>query len=360
MGKNSRRKKRESLPFGTLVSVGPQPGIEQVLISNISYTPAYYNENCDMDINNLEKEVASDKFNWININSLYDVDLLRKVGAHFGLHNLLLEDILQTEHIPKFEEFLADDKGTRNHLFMTLKMISVNEDGNIDFEQVALVLGKNYVISFQEEPGDFFDTVRRRLLEPSAQVRNKSSDYLFFRLMDVVVDNYFNVLELLGDQLEDLEAKTLHENEESNLREILKVKKNLIYLRKSVFPLREALSKLNKTESELIQDNNVKYLSDIYDHTIHVIQSIETYRDLVSSLMDLHLSSISYRMNVVMKVLTIISTIFIPLTFLAGVYGMNFHYFPELDFPYAYPLFWLVCVIITVGMLIFFRRKKWL
>ncbi len=353
MSKHRKRKKHESLPFGTLVPVGEKPGIEQVLISNISYTPGFYNENCDIDINNLAKEFTPDKFHWININSLYDLDLLKKVGAHFGLHNLLLEDILQTEHIPKYEEF---DK----HLFITLKMISVSEEGTIDFEQVAIVLGKNYVISFQESPGDFFDPVRKRLLDASAQVRNKGSDFLFFRLIDVVVDNYFNVLEHSGDQLELLEAKTLDDSEESNLREILSVKKDLIYLRKSVFPLREALSKLSKTESDVVQDNNLKYLSDIYDHTIHVIQSIETYRDLVSSLMDLHLSSISYRMNVVMKVLTIISTIFIPLTFLAGVYGMNFHYFPELDFPYSYPIFWLICLVLAVVMLIYFRRKKWL
>ncbi len=353
MGKNSKRKKRESLPFGTLVSVGEKPGIEQVLISNISYTSGFYNENHAVDVNNLAKEISADKFHWININSLYDVKLLEKVGKHFGLHNLLLEDILQTEHIPKYEEF---DK----HLFITLKMISVTEEGKIEFEQVAVVLGKNYVISFQEQPGDFFDPVRKRLLDPSAQVRNKSSDFLFFRLIDVIVDNYFVVLENIADQMEEMEARTMGENEEDNLREILNVKKNLILLRKSVFPLREALSKLSKTESEIIQDNNLKYLSDIYDHTIHVIQSIETYRDLVSSLMDLHLSSISYRMNVVMKVLTIISTIFIPLTFLAGVYGMNFHYFPELDWPYAYPLFWLICIILAVCMLIFFRRKKWL
>lgn len=353
MGKNSRRKKRESLPFGTLVAVGDKPGIEQVLISNISYASGLYNENHAVDVNNLAKEITQDKFHWININSLYDVKLLEKVGKHFGLHNLLLEDILQTEHIPKYEEF---DK----HLLITLKMISVTVEGKIEFEQVAVVLGKNYVISFQEAPGDFFDPVRKRLQDPSAQVRNKSSDFLFFRLIDVIVDNYFVVLENIADQMEEMEARTMGKNEEDNLREILNVKKNLILLRKSVFPLREALSKLSKTESEIIQDNNLKYLSDIYDHTIHVIQSIETYRDLVSSLMDLHLSSISYRMNVVMKVLTIISTIFIPLTFLAGVYGMNFHYFPELDFPYSYPLFWLVCVILAVCMLIFFRRKKWL
>ncbi len=353
MGKYKKIKKRESLPFGTLVPVGEKPGVEQVLISNISYSPSFYNENCEMDINNLAKEVAGDKFHWININSLYDLDLLKKVGTHFGLHNLLLEDILQTEHIPKYEEF---DK----HLFITLKMISVTEEGKIEFEQVAVVLGKNHVISFQEAPGDFFDPVRKRLLDSTAQVRNKSSDFLFFRLIDVVVDNYFVVLETIADQLEELEARTMGENEEHNLREILNVKKNLIHLRKSVFPLREALSKLSKTESDLVQENNLKYLSDIYDHTIHVIQSIETYRDLISSVMDLHLSSISYRMNVVMKVLTIISTIFIPLTFLAGVYGMNFHYFPELDFPYAYPLFWMICVILAVCMLIFFRRKKWL
>lgn len=353
MGKNNRRKKRESLPFGTLVPVGEKPEIEQVLISNISYSPNHYNENCAVDVNNLSKEISEDKFHWININSLYDLNLLEKTGKHFGLHNLLLEDILQTEHIPKYEEF---DK----HLFITLKMISVTDGGKIEFEQVALVLGKNYVISFQEQPGDFFDPVRKRLLDSSAQVRNKGSDFLFFRLIDVVVDNYFLVLENIADQMEEMEARTMGEDEENNLREILNVKKNLILLRKSVFPLREALSKLSKTESELILDNNLKYLSDIYDHTIHVIQSIETYRDLVSSLMDLHLSSISYRMNVVMKVLTIISTIFIPLTFLAGVYGMNFHYFPELDFPYSYPLFWLVCVILAVCMLIFFRRKKWL
>jgi len=353
MGKYKKRKKQESLPFGTLVPVGEKPGIEQVMVSNISYTSSFYNENCELDINNLAKEIDAGKFNWININSLSDLNLLEKVGKYFGLHNLLLEDILQTEHIPKYEEF---DK----HLFITLKMISVNEDEKIEFEQVAIVLGKNYVISFQETPGDFFDPVRKRLLDASAQVRNKGSDFLFFRLIDVVVDNYFQVLEFSGDQLEDLESKTLHENEEGNLRDILNVKKNLIYLRKSVYPLREALSKLSKTESDLVLENNQKYLSDIYDHTIHVIQSIETYRDLVSSLMDLHLSSISYRMNVVMKMLTIISTIFIPLTFLAGVYGMNFHYFPELSWKYSYLVFWILCVILIVSMLIYFKRKKWL
>ncbi len=353
MGKSNKRKKRESLPFGTLVPVGDKPGIEQVLISNISYTPGFYNENHAVDVNNLAKEITEDKFHWININSLYDLNLLEKVGKHFGLHNLLLEDILQTEHIPKYEEF---DK----HLFITLKMISVTEEGKIEFEQVAVVLGKNYVISFQEQPGDFFDPVRKRLLDPSAQVRNKTSDFLFFRLIDVVVDNYFVVLENIADQMEEMETRTMSENEEDNLREILNVKKNLIHLRKSVFPLREALSKLSKTESDVIQDNNLKYLADIYDHTIHVIQSIETYRDLVSSLMDLHLSSISYRMNVVMKVLTIISTIFIPLTFLAGVYGMNFRYFPELEWQYAYPTFWGICLVLFIGMMFYFKKKKWL
>lgn len=353
MGKIRKRKKQESLPFGTLVPVGDKPGIEQVLISNISYSPSFYNENCAVDVNKLDKEITADKFHWININSLYDVSLLEKVGKHFGLHNLLLEDIQQTEHIPKYEEF---DK----HLFITLKMISVTSDSNIEFEQVALVLGKNYVISFQEHPGDFFDPVRKRLLDPTAQVRSKGSDFLFFRLIDVVVDNYFIVLENSADQLEELETKTLDDSEENNLREILNVKKDLIYLRKSVFPLREALSKLSKTESEVIQDNNLKYLSDIYDHTIHVIQSIETYRDLVSSLMDLHLSSISYRMNVVMKVLTIISTIFIPLTFLAGVYGMNFKYFPELEWQYAYPTFWGICLALFIGMMFYFKKKRWL
>ena len=353
MGKSNKRKKRESLPFGTLVPVGDKPGIEQVLISNISYTPGFYNENLAVDVNNLANEITQDKFHWININSLYDLNLLEKVGKHFGLHNLLLEDILQTEHIPKYEEF---DK----HLFITLKMISVTEEGTIEFEQVAVVLGKNYVISFQEQPGDFFDPVRKRLLDPTAQVRNKTSDFLFFRLIDVVVDNYFVVLENIADQMEEMETRTMGENEEDNLREILNVKKNLIHLRKSVFPLREALSKLSKTESDVIQDNNLKYLADIYDHTIHVIQSIETYRDLVSSLMDLHLSSISYRMNVVMKVLTIISTIFIPLTFLAGVYGMNFKYFPELEWQYAYPAFWGICIALFIGMMFYFKKKKWL
>lgn len=360
MSKNRKRKKTESLPFGTLVPVGEKPAIEMALISNISYTPSFHKENTKVNINNLSAEIPGDKFNWININSLHDVELLKNVGRHFGLHNLLLEDVLQTEHIPKFEEYFSDNKGARNHLFITLKMISVNEQNVIEYEQVALALGRNYVISFQEAPGDFFEPVRKRLREPASQVRNKGSDFLFFRLIDVVVDNYFTVLEHLADRLEDLEARTIENNEEHNLREILNVKKDLIHLRKSVFPLREALSKLNKNESDFIEDNNTKYLSDIYDHTMHVIQSIETYRDLVSSIMDLHISSISYRMNVVMKVLTIIATIFIPLTFLAGVYGMNFEYFPELSWRYSYPVFWAVSLFIVGMMLIYFRRKKWL
>lgn len=353
MARKRTRKKRESLPFGTLVPVGEQPSVEQVLVSIISYNAESYTENVNVNINQLDKEIPADRFNWVNVNGLYNVSAIEKIGKHFSLHNLLLEDVLTTEHIPKYEEY-------EQHVFITLKMISVNADGKTDYEQIALVLGKNYVISFQEKPGDLFEPLRKRLQDSTTQVRKRESDYLFLRLMDVIVDNYFSVLENLADQLEELEAKTMNESDETNLRDILGVKKDLIYLRKSIYPLRESISKLQKSSSPLLQEKHKKYLADIYDHTLHVIQSIETYRDLVSSLMDLHLSSISYRMNVVMKVLTVMSSIFIPLTFLAGVYGMNFKYIPELEWYYAYPAFWIVCAIMFVVMLIIFRKKKWL
>lgn len=291
---------------------------------------------------------------WLDIDGVHQPEILEAVGTHVNLHPLVIEDIHNTYQRPKVEDY-------EDSLYIVLKMISWNETlTEIQAEQVSLILGKNFVASFKEDPGDIFDPVRLRLREGKGRIRKLGADYLAYSLLDQVVDNYFLVLENLGEQIEDLEEELITNPDASTLQVIYHLKRELIFLRKSVWPLREAIGTLVRGESPLLQPDTLLYLRDVYDHTIQVIDTIETFRDMVSGMLDIYLSSISNRMNEVMKVLTIIATIFIPLTFIAGVYGMNFANMPELQWSGGYYMVWGVMIAIFIGMLIFFKRKEWL
>jgi len=291
---------------------------------------------------------------WINIDGLHQVDLIENIGECFDLHPLILEDILNTTQRPKLQDL-------EDYLCLILKMITYDETINqLHIEQVTLILGSNFVISFQETEGDVFDLVRDRLRKGKGKIRKMGADYLAYALLDAVVDNYFIVLEKIGEEIESLEDELLEKPDPETVHGIHNLKRELIFLRKSVWPLREAIVGLEKGESSLIQDKTAIYLRDVYDHTIQVIDTIETYRDMVSGMLDVYLSSLSNKMNEVMKMLTIIATIFIPLTFLAGIYGMNFKYMPELEWPMAYPVLWLIMISVALFMLSYFRKKKWL
>jgi len=240
-------------------------------------------------------------------------------------------------------------------------MLSYDDENQaVQAEQVSLVLGPNFVISLQERVGDVFEQIRDRIRNAKGRIRKMGSDYLCYALIDAIVDNYFAILEGFGERIESMEEELVAEPTEKTLQQIHTLKREMIFLRKSVWPLRELISALQRSESPLIQESTDIYLRDVYDHTIQIIDTVESFRDMISGMLDIYLSSLSNKMNAVMKVLTIIATLFIPLTFVAGIYGMNFKYMPELEWHWAYPAVWLVMVVVAAVMLIYFRKKKWL
>ena len=290
---------------------------------------------------------------WINIDGVHQVDIIEKLGAHFVLHPLLQEDVVNTHQRPKFDEY-AD------HLFIVLRMFFFNlEENELEGEQISLIVGANFVISFQERQGDVFDQVRERLRNGKGRIRKKGSDYLAYSLIDAIVDSYYNILEELGENIESLQEQLVAEAKQEDLQIIQHLKRDMIFFRKSVWPLREVIYRLIRDDLPLISKDAVVYLRDVYDHTVQVIDTTETYREMLSAMLDIYLSSVGNKMNQIMKVLTIIATIFIPMTFLAGVYGMNFKYMPELGWKYAYLVFWLFVFSLFLLMLILFKRKKW-
>ena len=345
--------KKAGLPPGTLIHIGNQK-VEETKISIIDFDEHNFTEKETTNVEECFPFKDIPTVTWLNIDGLHDVDLIEKIGIKYGLHPLILEDVLNTNQRPKIEDFT-------DYLFITLKMITYDENlEKLEIEHISMVLGKNFIISFQEKPGDVFDSFRERLRTHKATAREKKSDYVTYRIIDAIVDGYYGVMEHLSERLERLEDKILNDPKPRFLEEIQRIKKDLIILRKSVFPLREAISRLEKDESKLIDKKTIKYLRDVYDHTIQIAESIDTYRDITIGLKDIYLSSLSNKMNVVMKVLTIIATIFIPLTFIAGIYGMNFEYMPELGWKWAYPVVWGIMIAVALLMLWFFRKNKWI
>ncbi len=348
-----RTSKKAGMSPGVLIHTGEQK-MGKATISIINYDQENLIEKELLSIDETYPHKDSPPVTWININGLHNVDIIEKVGRHFDIHPLTLEDVVSTGQRPKVEDF-------ENYLFVVLKMLSFDEStGHISSEQISLILGKHYLFSFQEQAGDVFDQVRQRIRQAKGRIRRSGCDYLAYALTDAVVDHYFGVLEKLGEKIEDLEEELLKEPTLKTLQTIHSLKREILYFRKQVWPLREVLSALVKDQSNLIEDMTQVFLRDVYDHTIQVIDTIESLRDVLSGLQDLYLSTISNRMNEVMKVLTMMATIFIPLTFIAGIYGMNFEYMPELKWKWSYPVLWGVLVAIFVSMLIWFKRKRWL
>jgi len=291
---------------------------------------------------------------WIDVTGIHNVDIVAEIGEVFALHPLLLEDAVHARQRPKTEEY--DD-----HLYLVLKMLRWDEDGTrVDVEQVSVVLGERYVITFQETPVDTFDHVRARLREPTKRIRKAGADYLAYALVDSIVDHYFTVLETIGDRIEDIEDELIQEPDQKALTDIFRLKRTLVYLRRATWPLRDAMGNLLRGETRFVRKSTLPFVRDLHDHTLRVVDLIETYREMVSGMVDIYMSSVSNRMNDVMRVLTVIATIFIPLTFIAGVYGMNFDHMPELHWDWGYYAVWAVMVAVAVTLLVYFWRRRWL
>jgi magnesium transporter len=349
----NKQKMKAGAPPGTLIHIGEEK-VEKVSIEVIDYDEENLKEKEIENIKDIIPLKEKPTVTWININGIHDVEIIKKIGDIFKLHPLLMEDIMNTGQRPKMQNF-------EDYIFVVLKMLHYNDkEGKVIVEQVSLILGQNYVISFQEVEGDVFETIRDRLRNAKGRIRKKGADYLLYALIDAIVDNYFIILENFGERIEDIEEELISESKVETLHAIQRIKREMIYLRKSVWPLREVVNSLEREESTMIEKSTDIFLRDVYDHTIQVIDSIESYRDVVSGMLDLYLSSISNKMNEVMKILTIFAAIFIPLTFIAGIYGMNFNFMPELNWRWGYfgIIIFMLCVGIT--MLVYFKRKKWL
>lgn len=348
-----QRAKKAGLPPGTLIYTGEKK-VEKPRISFIDYDETQFQEKEVKKIEECFPFKDTPTVTWINIDGVHDIDIIEKLGKHFDLHPLILEDIVNTEQRPKME-----DSG--NYIFIVLRMLFYDgKENEIKSEQFSLVLGSNFVISFQESIGDVFEPVRDRIRKGKGRIRKMGSDYLAYALIDTIVDNYFIVLEKVGEVIEDIEDELVKKPTPETLQIIHNLKREAISLRKSVWPLRELVSGLERAETPLIHESTKIYLRDVYDHTIQVIDTVESSRDMLSGMLDIYLSSISNRMNEVMKVLTIFAAIFIPLTFIAGVYGMNFAFMPELAWHWGYPVVIIVMALVAVVLLFYFRRKKWL
>ena len=349
-----RAKQQVGLSPGTLVHVGEKK-IEKVRIRIIDYDEAHFEETEPKMVEECFPFKDKPTITWINIDGLHDIEIIEKIGKHFDLHPLVLEDIVNTEQRPKIEDF-------GDHIFVVLKMLYYDdkEKNQLEAEQVSLIFGSNFVISFQERLGKIFEPLRERIRKGKGRVRKLGTDYLAYALIDSIVDNYFVILEQFGERIEDTEQELATNPTAETLQTIRVFKKEMIFLRKSIWPLREVVNLLERGESSLIQESTGIYLRDVYDHTIQIIDSVESYRDMLSGMLDVYLSSISNKMNEVMKVLTIFAAIFIPLTFVAGIYGTNFTFIPEFEWQWSYFAFLLVLFLIAITMLVYFRRKKWL
>ncbi|HPB29974.1 MAG TPA: magnesium/cobalt transporter CorA [Candidatus Sumerlaeota bacterium] len=350
-----RRLKKQSraggLPPGTPIFIGDSERVSSIF-HVMDYDSRVFSERDIQGVDECLPFRDSSSITWINIDGLTDVPRLERLGPIFGIHPLTIEDMLNTAQRPKTEDF-----GT--YVYIILKMLRIL-DGNLDIEQVSIILGRNFVITVQEKPGDVFDPIRRRIRENSGRVRAMGPDYLACVLMDSIVDNYFSVLEHYDQKIETLEDDILSDTDRNLIGLLHNLKRELLFIKKSIWPSREALSSLIRSDSNLLNNKITAYLRDVQDHIIQSIDTVETLREVVTSLHDLCLSIISNRMNEVMKVLTIIATIFIPLTFIAGVYGMNFNFMPELHWRWSYPLIWFFMISVAVLMLLWFKRKKWL
>ncbi len=352
--RHRNRARKSGLPPGTLLHIGDRK-VDHAKITRTDYDPEVH-ECRELDGNKpLIAPAHLEKLSWIEVTGLHDVQLLQGIGDAFGIHSLMLEDIANTDQRPKID--VGDSQ-----VFIVVKMLQLRGDirTELDIEQVSFILGRGYLLTFQEKDGDVFDSVRQRLRQKGSRLRKHGADYLAYALLDLVVDHYFVVLEGIADQMDDLEASILGEPKPDLTTRIHHLKRTLLQMRKATWPMRDMISSLLRMESPLVSGEMTPFLHDLHDHTLQVVDAIETHRDMLSGLLEVHLSNINNQLGAVMKVLTIIATIFIPLTFVAGVYGMNFDVMPELHWKWGYPIVLLFMFGIAAGLLVYFRIKKWL
>jgi magnesium transporter len=350
---NKNLSTKVGLPPGSIVYVGEQK------VEKVKITLTEYDENKveSYEINSVEEVVQftdTPRVTWVNVCGLHETDYIRQIGEKFDIHSLVLEDLLNTETRPKIEI-------TDNYIFISMKMLSYNkEQRDIGSEQVSFILGENFLFSFLEKSDKIFDPIRKRISSETAKIRKRQCDYLLYALMDLVVDHYFLMLEQVEEEINQLDDEVINRTDKSQIEMIYNLKTKLLLARRSIYPVREICNKLIREETDLINEKIQPFLKDLLDHIIQITETTELLREITISLMETHLSMMSNKMNEVMKVLTIIATIFIPLTFVAGIYGMNFEYMPELGWRWAYFTVWGVMIVVTIALLLFFRRKKWL
>lgn len=346
--------KKTGLPPGTLLHIG-NAAQTQAKVILMEYTADKFFQKNNCYIQDFLQNIPQESVTWYNIEGIHDVKLVEAVGRKLGLHLLTLEDIVHSGQRAKFEDF-------EDYLFIVLKMLRYDKEHHqLQSQQVSLVLGKGYLLTFQEADWDVFEIIRERIRKKNGQIRNHGCDYLAYALIDAIVDHYFEILEHFGDMIEGLEEELLRHPSDKTLQKIHIIKREFVMLRKSIWPLREAIHQLQSDDSELLSSETQLHLRDVHDHTVQVIDALESSRDLVAGMLEIYLSSISNKMNSVMKVLTVIATIFIPLTFITGIFGMNFETMPELRQGWMYPWgFWLIIIALSFGMVSYFRKRNWL
>lgn len=348
----SNHKKKIGQAPGSIIYTGYKKNL--LSIESFEYDGQFIKEKSHNNIQEVFPLKNSNATVWININGLNHVDAIDQIGQHFNIHPLVLEDIVNTSQRPKIDEL-------KEYLFVVTKMLYYDAEGDVTSEQVSFILGKNYVLTFQEAEGDVFESVRDRLRHAKGKVRNLGADFLMYSLIDAITDHYYDLIETLGNKIETLEDYLFNGHEHENInQEIQELKREILKVRRNIFPLREIMNRIDRIDNTLIAENTLHFYRDIYDHIIQITENIDVYREMIWGLMDMYMTSINNKMNEVMKVLTIIATIFIPLTFIAGIYGMNFEHMPELHYKYSYFILWGIMIVLFLGLLYFFKRKKWL
>jgi len=347
------KSRKAGLPPGSVEYVGERK-VERAEITIFDYDADTYREKRGATVDECAPFKDSPSVTWINVDGVADTETIKALGERYDLHPLVLEDIVTPDQRPKMEDY-------GSYIYIVLNMLSRDPSTRaVQSEQISIVLGANYVLSFQEKPGDVFDPIRERIRNNKGRIRRMKADYLAYALIDTVVDHYFIIMETMEEWIEEIEEKLIDQPSKDIPAQINAVKRDLVYMRRSLWPLRELVSGLQRSESPLLDASLDVFLRDVYDHTIQVIETLETFRDILSGLIDIYMTSVSNRMNEIMKTLTIIATIFIPLTFIAGVYGMNFHYMPALDWRWGYYAVWGVMIALMVSLILYFRKRDWL
>lgn len=350
LGKKSQK---AGLPPGTLIHVGERK-LPKAAITLIQYNKDTLKETTTHDLTKLKKEISKNHVNWLRVRGIHDADIIGEIGKHFAIHPLNLEDILDTNHRPKIDI-------SESYIVILAKNIRLNDENfSISKEQISIILTENAVITFTESDDTIFDGIIQRLASAAFKIRSEGPDYCAYALLDVIVDNYFSILESLGDTIEEMEHNLINNPSQHTLEHILKYRNDVILLRKLIWPLREIVSRLTRGETLLINKSTILYMKDINDHLIHILDTVSTFHDILSGMLEMYLSSVNNKMSEVMKVLTVITTTFIPLSFIAGVYGMNFKHMPELKWEYGYIFVLCLMAFMATAMIIFFKRKKWL